>query len=309
MGGYYKNADITDGSLRNIRLPEKIRCSKCSKFKAPSNFAKKRLNELREKIRDNDGPFTVQCTVCTPQQVTELTCYMCGKDKGLEEFAKAQRKKPDHAKCNGCMKEQLEFEAVEDKHTYHGEVLGNSDSDDYDDSDDDEYSGFGDGASTFAESSSRTGTGNLIGSFDDLSVDDSASTGTGVAWTPVEDRSRASGSRAGASAYGARTSSYAASVSSNSTVKNGSYSPWGGNFDPKKYGHPGSSVADSMETNRPSSSKSSGWAKIKAFKQTPQPKQEEEEDVWGDVDEEESSSDEEESDDEYTLNKGKARHS
>lgn len=165
------------------------------------------------------------------------------------------------------MKEQLEFEAVEDKHTYHGEVLGNSDSDDDDDSyDDEEFSGFGDGASTFAESCSRTGTGNLIGSFDDLSVDDSASTGTGHAWTPVEDRSRASGSRAGASAYGARTSSYAASVSSsNSTVKNGGYSPWGGNFDLKKYGHPGSSVADSMETNRPSSSKSTGWAKIKAF--------------------------------------------
>lgn len=29
----------------------------------------------------------------------ELHCYMCDEDKGLEDFAKAQRSKPDHAVC------------------------------------------------------------------------------------------------------------------------------------------------------------------------------------------------------------------
>ncbi|KAL0258855.1 hypothetical protein SLS55_006359 [Diplodia seriata] len=303
MGGYYRDSDVTDASLMNVRLPEKIRCSTCNKYKAPNNFAKKRLNELREKIKNKKGPITAQCTLCTPQQVMELRCYMCGKVKGLDDFAKAQRKNPDKAKCNPCMKEQLEFEAIEDKRTYHGVSMSDSDDDDDDSDSDPECYSFDDSESNFPVSGGGGSiTGNLIGHFDDLSVSDSASTTTGGYWSPANDRSAAGGSKASAAGNdnGARALSYAASLSSTSAAKTDGSSSWASGFDPMKYGHPrGSSVADSMETNRPASSKSSGWAKVKAFKAEPEPKPKDEE-AWGDVDEEEdSSSDDDESDDEY----------
>ncbi|KAL1647349.1 hypothetical protein SLS58_002677 [Diplodia intermedia] len=295
MGGYYRDADVTDA---------RIRCSTCNKFKAPNNFANKRLNELREKIKNKKGPITAQCTLCTPQQVMELRCYMCGKVKGLDEFAKAQRKNPDHAKCNLCMKEQLAFEAIEDKRIYHGVTMSDSDDDDDDDSDSDpdQFCSFDDSESNFAESGGGgSTTGNLVGYFDDLSVSDSASTTTGGYWSPAHERSAAGCSKASAAVNdnGARVSSYAASLSSTSAAKTDGSSSWASGFNPMKYGHPrGSSVADSMETNRPASSKSSGWAKVKAFKAEPEPKPKDEE-AWGDVDEEDSSSDDDESDDEY----------
>ncbi|OJD35950.1 dna repair protein rad7 [Diplodia corticola] len=311
MGGYYRNSDVTDPSLRNTPLPEKIRCSTCNKWKGQTNFARKRLNELRERIRDDRHPFTTQCTLCTPQQVMELKCKMCAKVKGLDEFSKAQRKNPDHAKCNPCMKEQLELEAIEDKLTYHGEVITNSDSDDDDDDDSDPEHYFDDADSNYAQSGTGTATGNLIGDFDDLSLSDSRSTTTGGFWTPPHDRPAAGGSKASGSGSGtgARAMSYAASVSSTSTVKKDGSSTWGSSFNPMGYGHPrSSSVADSMETNRPGSSKNSGWAKIKAFKaeQEPEPKdkdEDEDECPWGEAEEEDSSSDEDDSDDEYKSNR------
>lgn len=75
----------------------RIRCDRCNKWKGQSNFARKRLNDLRQKFLNNKGPFTAQCTLCVPLQLVELTCFMCGKDKGLEGFSKAQRKKADYA--------------------------------------------------------------------------------------------------------------------------------------------------------------------------------------------------------------------
>lgn len=42
---------------------------------------------------------------------------MCGKTKGLEDFAKSQRRNPDTAKCFACVEGQLANEAFdEDKY-------------------------------------------------------------------------------------------------------------------------------------------------------------------------------------------------
>lgn len=52
----------------------------------------------------------VTCKTCTPGQTTELFCYICETAKGLDEFAKNQRKDPDKARCTKCVTKVLETE-------------------------------------------------------------------------------------------------------------------------------------------------------------------------------------------------------
>ncbi|GME49298.1 DNA repair protein rad7 [Neofusicoccum parvum] len=203
-GRYYKNPDITAESLKNIRLPDKIRCDRCNKWKGHTNYSKKRLNDLREKIRSN-GPkqYTSQCTLCVPGQVMELKCFVCEKDKGLEDFAKAQRKDPDHARCNDCMKEQLDTEPINGQHNYRDEFLARSDSDDDEDfSSDEEYSNMDTTKSTWEDFHPNAQTGVLIGDLNNLSCgdnDDTVTTTSGgfAPWSPIRTRSTASGSVSG----------------------------------------------------------------------------------------------------------------
>ena len=75
---------------------------------------------------------------------------MCGETKGLEEFAKAQRSKPDHAvkqplyafdfgganllsgqKCMKCMQEQLDMEPIDESKYDNPEAAVISESDSY----------------------------------------------------------------------------------------------------------------------------------------------------------------------------------
>lgn len=181
----------------------------------------------------------------------------------------------EHQKCNGCMKQQLETEPIEDSMTYHGERLSNSDDDDEESSDDEEYGNMDPvvPGSTYSGSTSGAATGNLIGDFEGLTFNDAASstastTNSGF-WSPIHTGSAANRSAAGGRAVGGsvagRPTSYAASVSSASTSTRGGYSSTGV-FDAMKYGHPQApSVADSMDTNRPTSSTASKWAKVRAY--------------------------------------------
>ncbi len=68
------------------------------------------------------------CRRCTPGQTTELTCCICEKVKGLERFAKQQRKNPDRARCIQCVQLHLDTEPG----------IEMPDSEDYDDSSDDD---------------------------------------------------------------------------------------------------------------------------------------------------------------------------
>lgn len=89
--------------LKNIALPEKLRCERCQKWKAADedkeNFSKKQLAIVRNNIYYY-GPghlntIKVNCAMCNSKQVSELHCSICLKDKGLESFSRAQRRTPD----------------------------------------------------------------------------------------------------------------------------------------------------------------------------------------------------------------------
>jgi hypothetical protein len=50
------------------------------------------------------------CKTCTPQQTTELRCCICETTKGLQDFAKNQRKNPDVARCIECVQMHVGME-------------------------------------------------------------------------------------------------------------------------------------------------------------------------------------------------------
>lgn len=126
--------------LKNIALPDKLRCKRCNKWKKADadgmeNFSKKQLAGLREKIyhsgRGKQTPIDVVCITCNSGgnfevrferyqsslepalltlSISQLHCAYCDTTKGLESFALAQRKNPIAPKCLVCMSEQLEFD-------------------------------------------------------------------------------------------------------------------------------------------------------------------------------------------------------
>lgn len=61
-----------------------------------ANFSSKQLNDARFAIK-NRAQYKIKCTRCTGGTLVELECMMCNEWKGLEEFAKSQRTKPDSA--------------------------------------------------------------------------------------------------------------------------------------------------------------------------------------------------------------------
>lgn len=92
--------------LADSRYPlPRIKCAVCHKIKAVNFFSTIQQNTLRNAIaigdvRDATVEEWVPCVSCTPKQVTELECCICGEVKGLEGFAKAQRRLGEEAVCN-----------------------------------------------------------------------------------------------------------------------------------------------------------------------------------------------------------------
>ena len=84
----------------------RIKCEICKKFRMQTAFSNKQLNTMREAIfqygqaaLSDDQPGYVKCRSCSGTQVVELLCSVCDKTKGLDEFAKSQRRNPDTAVC------------------------------------------------------------------------------------------------------------------------------------------------------------------------------------------------------------------
>ena len=82
----------------------RIKCSRCSKLKAPSNFSNKQIDDLKKQILQKSGfnamtQGFVPCMTCTGAPRTELECHYCGITKSLDHFSKQQRKDPDRAVC------------------------------------------------------------------------------------------------------------------------------------------------------------------------------------------------------------------
>ena len=66
-------------------------------------FSEKQLNDLRNglassQIKANEAlKGWITCRVCTGVQNSEMQCIICEKIKGLDGFAKTQRRDPDNA--------------------------------------------------------------------------------------------------------------------------------------------------------------------------------------------------------------------
>ncbi|KAI6810319.1 hypothetical protein KC340_g17115 [Hortaea werneckii] len=123
IGGY------STAVVQNVALPEKylphhgivlhrlstndirIKCSRCSKLKAPTNFSNKQIDDLKKQIHKESGfnattQGLIPCMTCTGAPRTELECHYCGITKSLDHFSKQQRKDPDRASCWDCTAER-----------------------------------------------------------------------------------------------------------------------------------------------------------------------------------------------------------
>ncbi|KAF8244151.1 hypothetical protein K440DRAFT_663680 [Wilcoxina mikolae CBS 423.85] len=119
-----------------------ITCQVCKKSKPKSQYANRQLQKVSDTIRNHlrslkDPKAT--CMTCTSQQTTELNCVICDKRKGLDKFAKAQRKNPATARCKICVEYHLAHEAddtppdSDDYHESNSDSDSNSESEDFDD--------------------------------------------------------------------------------------------------------------------------------------------------------------------------------
>ena len=96
--------DCLGCQARPIANRLRIKCAVCHKAKAPNFFSTAQQLELQNGIATGQvGNATVEgwvpCYSCTPKQVTELQCCICEEVKGLDGFAKAQRRLGENAVC------------------------------------------------------------------------------------------------------------------------------------------------------------------------------------------------------------------
>ena len=70
----------------------------CDKNLPQVRFSNKQLNDVRSQI-EKEGRMTKtpKCLTCSGGRLVELECVVCHKTKGLEDFAKSQRKVQDTA--------------------------------------------------------------------------------------------------------------------------------------------------------------------------------------------------------------------
>ena len=123
---------LISSRLRRVPLPPKLKCGMCLKNFNAANFSEKQKTDVRWQI-SRYGKITTnpKCSKCTGGQLVEIECVMCHKTKGLEDFAKVQRKKPDdavrisfpshraaltqHQTCYACIEIQVTREPVNEE--------------------------------------------------------------------------------------------------------------------------------------------------------------------------------------------------
>ncbi|PPJ60320.1 hypothetical protein CBER1_01258 [Cercospora berteroae] len=147
-------------STNAVSVPGRIKCNRCKEVKGSTAFSNKQRGDLADHMRSNPrfnaaNQAIISCIPCTGRQVTELHCYHCDMDKGLDKFSKAQRKTPDHAICWKCAEEKANYEpgAEEGDESSGG---GSNDSDD--ESDDDDFT-------LPAESATNSQSGTVRGTY------------------------------------------------------------------------------------------------------------------------------------------------
>lgn len=120
-----KKPGASTGANRDGGAPSQIRCAVCQKTKSREEFSKRQLlkftsyNKGSRTTKKDVDSVHVTCTLCTAGQTVELKCYVCDKVKGLEDFAKNQRKDPDNARCTKCVGTDIETESDLYHELYH----------------------------------------------------------------------------------------------------------------------------------------------------------------------------------------------
>lgn len=77
-----------------------MKCNMCLRNYNAANFSEKQKTDARWQI-SKQGRITTnpRCFKCTGGQLVEIECSHCHNTKGLEDFAKSQRRKPGDAVC------------------------------------------------------------------------------------------------------------------------------------------------------------------------------------------------------------------
>ncbi|KAF2263439.1 hypothetical protein CC78DRAFT_617697 [Lojkania enalia] len=256
-------------ALRGVTIPNKLKCDRCSRYFGHTRFSHKQILDAKRAIKDKgvNATYRIKCMACAGGPLVEIECMMCHKTKGLEEFAKVQRAKPDNAKCMACVEDQLALDAVE-------------------------HDKYEDGRKAFEQVDSSGGvypdywvpdmsTASNSGFDDEDDASGGISLDTGMRKLSIANSSGNSSSLIGSEfSYGGPVQhaeqewtqvqgAFSWKSSSNTSSVSG--------FDPSKYGNPSfrsSSVIRTTETiNSTFTEKSEikgGWAKIKAYKPQPQ---------------------------------------
>ncbi|PVH99258.1 hypothetical protein DM02DRAFT_656602 [Periconia macrospinosa] len=101
-------------SLEGIALPEKIKCARCCKNVSQKKFSSTQLSHARLAISEKGvhAEYSIKCQSCIDGGVVEIKCIACSKTKGLEEFARSQRRNPDNATCYDCVEAQLAVDPI-----------------------------------------------------------------------------------------------------------------------------------------------------------------------------------------------------
>ncbi|KAF2655278.1 hypothetical protein K491DRAFT_716363 [Lophiostoma macrostomum CBS 122681] len=291
--------------LDAIALPQKIKCGRCNMFRGQPNYSTRQLRDARMKIyeKGQQAVYKISCNKCTGQPLVELECSMCNKTKGLEDFAKNQRNKPDSAECFACTEGRLDLTPV-DEEVYEDPRKAFLPAEGVENNNPDYWSSAHSARSTASQ-------------FDDQDREDTPAEGGGVTLTLVDNfrglrvHSSDMHSRTGTliesddmyshSGRAPSTGGPVQSVDDGWTVANKKSDKKPGVFDPTKYGKPQSGATPStltnasMNSNYTEPSDNNGkWAKIKAYK--PPPKQQQVDD-W----ESESSESEDDGDDDSDL--------
>ncbi|KAI9776194.1 MAG: hypothetical protein M1839_000515 [Geoglossum umbratile] len=101
--------------IKSIPVFDKIRCKTCREMRKKELYSENQLNELRYKIYQggkqvNQFNAMIKCKMCTGLQPNEMLCSVCTEIKMLNDFAKAQRRNPDSARCKVCIQHIAETE-------------------------------------------------------------------------------------------------------------------------------------------------------------------------------------------------------
>ncbi|KIW58543.1 hypothetical protein, variant [Exophiala xenobiotica] len=96
-------------SYANVDVGISIECANCSRKLFRSRYSNNQIQKFQEKVyharRGGEAAELPRCRDCTADNRVELKCTGCMFTKGIDCFAKAQRKDPDNAKCFPCQQE------------------------------------------------------------------------------------------------------------------------------------------------------------------------------------------------------------